>query len=498
MNAQTNIPQLKINGRDPKRSIAETVAQMLQFRQNLYNFFPYRADALLDLVDALASNTNARSVVELSLSPLFRREYSSVHDAIDNFFVATSTETVAQERRAKEQELVRLIAPLLPAPQARAYWLFGVDVTYAPRPFAKTLDDRTFVHQPNVIRGNKPVTIGHDYSTVAFFPEKEQPYAPPWVVPLIVRRVQSSETANQVGAEQIAMLMTDDTLPFHEDLCVQVADSTYSAITYLGRVAPHKNLISIARLPSNRVVYRQFQRPADEPHPVGHPTWYGERFALNDPTTWPEPDETAETSRTTRRGRTYTVQLQGWHNMLCTGTREFPMHRYPFTLVRARVVDSDGQPVYKHDLWLVVIGQRRAELSLVEIWEAYGQRYDIEHYFRYGKQRLLMAAYQTPDVEHEENWWQIVQLAYIQLWLAHLLAEALPRPWERYLPQPEPGHASPATVQRDFERIIRQIGTPAQAPERRGNSPGRAQGTKMEPRERRPVIKKGEKASQGT
>jgi hypothetical protein len=115
----------------------------------------------------------------------------------------------------------------------------------------------------------------------------------------------------------------------------------------------------------------------------------------------------------------------------------------------------------------------------------------VEHFYRYGKQRLLMAAYQTPIVEHEENWWQIVQLAYIQLWLARSLAVALPRPWERYLPPPEPGCAAPATVQRNFERIIQEIGTPAQSPKPRGNSPGRTKGTKLPARPRLPVITKG-------
>ena len=142
-----------------------------------------------------------------------------------------------------------------------------------------------------------------------------------------------------------------------------------------------------------------------------------------------------------------------------------------------------------------MIGEHRNELSLVEAWQAYGQRYDVEHYFRFGKQRLLMAAYQTPDVEHEENWMQIVALVYMQLWLARDLAEALPRPWERYLPEANRETASPSTVQRDFGRIIRQIGTPAEPPKPRGKSPGRAKGERQHPRKRQPVIKKAKKAA---
>jgi len=64
----------------------EALRQLEQFRLQVYDSFDYRADALMDLIDAIASNTAARSVVELSLNPQFRREYSSVYDAIDQFF----------------------------------------------------------------------------------------------------------------------------------------------------------------------------------------------------------------------------------------------------------------------------------------------------------------------------------------------------------------------------------------------------------------------------
>lgn len=85
----------------------------------------------------------------------------------------------------------------------------------------------------------------------------------------------------------------------------------------------------------------------------------------------------------------------------------------------------------------------------------------------------------------------MVCLAYVQLWLARSLPQALPRPWERYLPQVQAGVASPSTVQRDFGRIIRQFGSPADAPKPRGYSPGRAKGQRPPRRERLPVVKKG-------
>jgi len=475
-------------------NIQESITQLKQFRQGLFEIFPKRAGALTDLLDALANNTTARSVVELSLNPLFRYGYSSVYDGIDNFFEATSTEVASTERREQEQEIIRMIVPLVPMPQK--FWLLGVDVTPEPRLFARTLEDRTFVHQSTPIIGNKPITIGHQYSGLVLFPEKEET-EPPWVVSLSMRRVTSREVKTAVGAEQVKALLEDKTLPFGDDLCVQVVDSAYSAVKFLGRVAPYNNLVTIARIRGNRVLYRT-PPPTEGKRSRGHPIWYGKRFDLKDPTTWDEPDEVVWTTCTTRGGKTYTVCIERWDDMLMRGTREFPMHKHPFSLIRIRVFDSDGKLVFKHPLWLIAIGSRRYEISSLDSWKSYNRRYDIEHFFRFGKQRLLMTAFQTPDVEHEENWWKIVQLAYLQLWLARPLAEAMPRPWERYLPQFKTGVASPSVVQRDFGRIIRQIGKPAAPPKPRGKSQGRKKGEKPGCRKRHPVIRKGAKGSKKT
>ena len=104
-----------------------------------------------------------------------------------------------------------------------------------------------------------------------------------------------------------------------------------------------------------------------------------------------------------------------------------------------------------------------------------------------------MTAYQTPEVELEENWWQLTQLAYVQLWLARSLAERMPKPWERYLPRytTESGkEASPSEVLRDFLRIIQEIGTPAKVLKPRGKPKGRAKGERPEQRQLKQVIKK--------
>ena len=473
-----------------------------QFRLDLYEALPYRRDTLFDLLDALSSNTTARSVVELSLSPFFRREYSSVTDGIDNFFQATSPEKEVEERREWEQTLLGVIAPCLPHPQERKFWLFGIDVTPQPRPFAKTLADRTYVYQPNTLKGNKPVNIGHQSSVLAYLPEKRE-QSPPWLVPLNVRRVRSEEKKNEAGAKQVKDALFAKKLPFDGELKVLVGDSDYSARPFLGEIYGDEvdgtgkkasdDLVAIVRVASNRTFYHP-PPEIEGDNPVGHPTWYGSPFRLPDEDTWGEPDEEEWTVWTTHRGKKYDVRLRGWQNIRMTGKDGYPMHKYPFTLVRAEVFDKAGNLVFKRPMWLTVMGKRREEVSLTEVWEAYGQRVDLEHYFRFGKQKLLFTAYQTPDVEHEENWGQLVQLAYIFLWLVAGLVEDKPRPWEKSEPKEKAGVVSPGRAQRGFGGIIGRFGTPAKAPKPRGYSPGRDKGEKQGARKRHPVIKKGKKS----
>jgi len=108
---------------------------------------------------------------------------------------------------------------------------------------------------------------------------------------------------------------------------------------------------------------------------------------------------------------------------------------------------------------------------------------------------LLMTEFQTPDVLHEENWIRLVMLAYAQLWAAKDLATHLPRPWERYLKPQSDTIMTPSTVQRDFPRIISEIGTPARSPKTRGNSIGRVQGQAQTQRTKHPVLKKQSKST---
>jgi hypothetical protein len=468
---------------------------LVDFRTNIHSSFPYRSDATMDLIDAIASNISAKSPVELSLNPLFHRQYASLHDAVDNFLVPMNLDMEEEERIEHQQNRMRIVFGHCPKPTKRSFSLLAIDTTGGPRPFADTLMDRGIHYHPNPAPGNRPITVGHSFSVVATLPEKNEKNSPPWVVPLLIRRVPTDKKAIDVGADQVAEILQDKSLPFAGVLSALTADSTYSAREFLSPMVKHPNLVLIVRGRGNRTFYKTPSTPqSDSSKDKGHPVWYGTPFNMKATSTWGQFDLSEIVPLTFRNGRDCLATIEAWYNMLMRGKHGSSMHEHPFTLMRITVKDTNGKAVFKRSLWLIVIGKRNREISLSDAYQAYRQRYDIEHFFRFGKNKLLLNSYQTPDVEHEQNWWEIVGLAYAQLYISAPLAQNQPRPWERYLPEIKEHKAwvlpSPSMVQRDMSAIIREIGTPARLPKPRGKSPGRLKGQSPGKRNRSPVIKK--------
>ena len=473
----------------PQNNYNQSKQEFEQFRDKLYQSFNNRRDTVMDLVDALAANTTARSPVELSLSPLFRREYSALYKGIQEMNRTDSTEA---ENSPKSSIAARIqaIGELIPTPKQKQFYLWAIDVTPLPRPYAKTLSERTIIYQPNTIKGNKPINIGHSYSVLTSLPEREETGGMSWAIPLTVERVKSDQTGKQVGSQQLKQILTQSNLPWSNHLSVVVVDSDYSAKSFLAEQKQHPNLVVVTRVRSNRVFYT-CPEPKAKPS-KGHPKWYEAKFDLKDETTWHEPNQVVKENFTTSRGRLLNVRIQSWSQMLMRGSHDCPMHRQPFSLMQIQVTTTEGIRIWK-PMWLIMIGQRRHELTSIEGYQAYRQRYDIEHLLRFGKQRLLLNASRTPEIEHEENWVSLSFLAYVQLWAARKLASSLPQPWERYLPQKAEGFLTPSQVQRDLNRIITEIGTPANSPKHRGFGSGRTQGMIQAKRTCHEVIKKGKK-----
>lgn len=464
--------------------IESIVSKIQDFRNRLFRLFKFRADATIDLIDAIAG-PNHESVVKTSLSPLFRRKYSSITDVVDNTFRRKA------EKNPSEQELLEahlkishLLTKQCPPPGKRGFTLLATDCTAKPRIYASKVSDRTIVHAPNHVPGQKPITVGHEYSLVVYLPENEGDRNAHWTCPVSLRRVQSHETGPQVGFEQIQMLVTKTTLQW--ELCVNVGDAAYGTRHSIVNGAPIPNLVNITRLRSNRILYRQLI-PSIGKKRRGRPSVYGEPFRLNAP---PQPDEETQFDRTTSAGKLWIVHVSRWTNLLTRGGKTQQMEKYPFDVVRVQVFDTTGKLVFKKPLWLMIVGQRRSELTSRQIYESYAQRYDIEHCFRFAKQKLLLARSQTSDTRHEENLTWITMLSFAMLYQTRSLAAEVKYHWEKRK-VPTAVKTTPITqVQRDYDRIIRGIGTPARIPKPRGKSPGRQKGIVVPHRQVCPIIRK--------
>ena len=200
----------------------------------------------------------------------------------------------------------------LPRPQQRLFWLLLVDVTSQPRIYGHTVEDWGMVYQPTVVKGNKPVTINHhQYSTVTLGLEPETGVLHSWVLPLLAQRVATSQDKELVGGSQVDALLNDPQLPFGQDLCVEAVDSSYSQLAYLHAHRRHLNLVTVARVKSNRTFFYQYQPVTGEAKGTGHPTWYGSPFALPKSEGRAAPDETLTRWETSTSGKRYRGRSPG-------------------------------------------------------------------------------------------------------------------------------------------------------------------------------------------
>lgn len=160
-----------------------TFDKLKQFRQNVYTILGNAKDALFDLMDAVLVTRSVYSFVELSCSPVFRRQWSSIYEAL-------------QDGNPPRVELMRLYIKQLP--QTEQLVLAG-DHTAWPRLEAVTLKERTYEHQAQPMSGAKPVTVGQGYSTIAWVPETQGS----WALPLLHERITSFSNPIEKAASQL-------------------------------------------------------------------------------------------------------------------------------------------------------------------------------------------------------------------------------------------------------------------------------------------------------
>jgi len=261
------------------------------------------------------------------------------------------------------------------------------------------------------------------------------------------------------------------------------------------------NLVNIARIRNNRKFYLPVIQESEKNKKPGRPKKYGDSWALSDPG---KADETVTVTRFSKKGDEFYLNIEIWYDRLEKGhasqvdeNGELLVEKgdpFLFDAVKVTVLDKNENPKYKKPLWLMVVGEQRRSLCLEDIADCYFRRFDIEHYFRFAKQKLLLHKFQTPEVRHEENWHWLCLISYNMLYSSKELANRVKNKWETKKNDDEEGYfPAPTEVQRDYERIIGVIGTPSSIPKPRGKSPGRREGFKAELRKNKKIIRKSKK-----
>lgn len=467
----------------------ESRTRIQQFRSELYQLFPKRSDAIMNLLDALTSHGHrCRSVIQLSNVNCFDRQYSSITDAIADGLPHVDFKKIAKlvyDSASKGREAKR--------------HLFIIDCTPNPRPYARKLVDRHITHHPNPAPGNKPIVVGHQYSVLTMLPNNNLEKGKRWVIPISAKRVESCKKGNEVGMEQIADSIS--TLDLGRELCITVGDTLYGTEQCRVSASKQSNLVHIFRVNSKRNLYSKPTRTESSMSKKGRKTEFGDKMNLSDVKTHRACDRYEEKSFVNSKGKEYTIQLKCWDNMLLRGSRKYHSSKHPMNLIQITMLNDKKEDVYKRPLWLSVFGKRRNEITLYDAHQSYNSRYDIEHFFRFSKQNLLLDTYQTPDVEHEELWWQLCMIAYTQLYLGKDNIANSVQPWERYLPAHKnttdeiKATITPSQAQRGFADLLKAIGTPARPSVARGKASGRQVGAAQVKRELQQIIFKLQKDS---
>lgn len=418
--------------------------RLQRFRQQAYELLGKAKDATFELADAVMRTRHAECLGDFALNPLFRRQWSSVYEALQD----------CQPEREKLMELY--IEQMLQ--QSRP--VLAVDHTGWMRPDAPTLKERTYQHQAGGIPGNRTVSVGLGYSSIAWIPE----LSGSWALPLRHERITSWDTPISKAAFQLQQVCKH-----LRQRPIVLFDREYGCASLVNQTA-HIAADKLMRLRSNLCLYSAPPAYCGRGRPYKH----GAKFKLNDPQSWQSADYTIELNDP-KLGQ---MRLRQWHNL---HFRNSAGHGMTLILLERLNINSNHRP---KPFWLVWLGDNQPELE--NIWQQYLRRFAIDHWYRFIKQTLHWTLPQVSTPEQCDRWSDLMPLLTWQLWLANDLVRDYHLPWQKPL-----ANLTPGRVAQSMFSLLFQIGTPACSPKRRGNSPGWSTGKPRPRKTRYPIVKKG-------
>jgi len=428
---------------------------LVQFREEIYGCFTKARDALFNTVDALVTETQAKSFVELSLSPFFERKWPSLYEGFE-------------DGRIDKKRLQDLFIKYLTTNDGEERLILGVDATPIERPFSCTSPDRTAIPMHNIPNRAAAMTYGWKYSTVTVLPEKPSS----WTSILDQRRIPSKKTDIQVAFAQLKEIVPK--LPKRP---LFLFDRGYDS-NWLWCQCTSLNMDSLGRLKKNRCFYAP---PPPHSGKRGAPHKDGAKLKLSEPSTHGNPDGTWEGKDLSG----HPVKICWWENMHVKEARW--LNLTIIEVSRPHAPDSERDPRVS---WFVYQGEKcQGDAGLVALF--YVLRFGQEHGYRFDKQSLLWTEARLRTPEQFDRWSQIVAIVHNLLVLARDLVEVELRLWEN-----KHRDHTPQQVRRGLAKLLPHLGTPAHPPKPRGKSNGRSKGEKVGKAKRFAVIFKKPKLPQ--
>lgn len=463
-------PELRSPSRDVDGGTGAEVGPPVMLgslREEFYRCASRRADALFEVCDALLAADTVPSPVHLSLEATHRRGWGSLYAAL-------------QRGRLDEEALRDLLArhPLADDNPP----VYAVDLSVWPRCDAEASPERGYYYHPSRHSAGQPIVAGWAYQWIAGLGFSRDS----WVAPMDACRVHPTENANTVAVGQVEALLRrlPESGKRRGEPPLFVFDAGYDA-TRLTQALEYYPAQLLVRLNSRRCFYAD---PPERPAGTnGRPRRHGRRFVCKDPSTWPEPAAEHRCEHADY-GEVRVRAWSGLHPKLQSRHGAEPYEKPP--IVRGTVVLVEVQRLPREtreprQLWLWWHGPGEPDLDL--LWRAYVRRFDLEHTFRFLKEKL---GWTTPKLRHPEQadlWTWLVVAAYTQLRLARTVVADRRLPWEKPLPA---RRLTPCRVLRAFSSLLPSLGTPARAPKPRGRSPGRPKGRLSGRATRYPAVKK--------
>jgi len=406
----------------------------------------------MDLIDALTIHGHVNSPVALSESPLFRRKFSSVYDALAHGQLDIGLKDLFSHSQDANWETIG------------GYEIHAIDATPNERMAAETLPDRGVLKA----KQKDPLRYGHKYSWLVRLVQS----GTSWVAPEDIERVSTQTTDTKLAAQQVNDLAKRNLRPK-----VVTADSRYRDRHFLGIFAGLENTYALVRLQNN-------QKLSQEPDPKsegsrGAPRKHGADFQLT--AIEREPDSSQEFFLGKQK-----VRVRVWHKLHFKR-----LASVPGSVVCVEFLKDDGTPRYKRPIWLFWTGPE--DVAPQDLCRMYLWRFAIEHLFRFLKQHMGLNCNRSNNLDSLQCWMRLVGLAYWQLLLMRDTVQANRPAWHPHKKEDRPIPLTPAQVQRSAQAFLLQTGTPAPNTRPAGKGCGRQTGYRPAQRKRFDIVFKSKK-----